>query len=54
MAYYRAMRVDELVAWLLERGYAEDRPGYGHVDAETLANELIDSFDVMGYSGTQG
>lgn len=52
MAYFRAMRVDELVAWLLERGYAEEASGHGHVSAEELATALVDTFDVMGYSGS--
>lgn len=52
MSYYREVRRDELVAWLLEKGYAEERPGYGHVDAETLADALIARFDVLTTSDT--
>lgn len=52
MAYFRAMRVDELVAWLLEKGYAEETSGYGHVSAEELAAALVDAFDVLGYAST--
>ncbi|RYZ13466.1 MAG: hypothetical protein EOO70_08595 [Myxococcaceae bacterium] len=28
-------------AWLLEEGFAEERPGFGHVDAETLASAIV-------------
>lgn len=46
------MKVEELVAWLLEKGYAEEKAGYGHVDAETLAVDLVNTFDVMGSAMT--
>lgn len=52
MSYYRPLRVEELVAWLLAKGYAEEKPGYGHVDAQTLAADLVDTFDVLGHSST--
>lgn len=52
MSYYRPMRVDELVAWLLAKGYAEEKPGYGHVSAEELATDLVETFDVLGHSAT--
>lgn len=50
MAYYRAMKAEEIAAWLLENGFAEEKSGYGHVSAEELATALVDKFDVMGYS----
>jgi hypothetical protein len=46
------MRIDELIAWLLERGYAEEKSGYGHVSAEELATALVETFDVLGHSST--
>jgi hypothetical protein len=52
MSYYRAMKVEELVAWLLDNGYAEEKSGYGHISAEELASALVDNYDVMGYSKT--
>ena len=48
MSYYRPARKDELVKWLLDNGFAEEKSGYGHVSAEELAAALIDAFDVMG------
>lgn len=39
---------DELAKWLLDKGYAEERPGYGHVSAEELAEALMTQFDIQG------
>lgn len=50
--YIRNIRVDELAAWLLEKGFAEENPGFGHVDAQTLAQALTDEFDVLIESKT--
>lgn len=50
MSYLRPIRQEELVEWLLEKGYAEERPGFGHVDAEELAQELIRKFEILHYS----
>lgn len=36
-------RVEKLARWLVERGFAEERSGYGHVDGERLAEALLDS-----------
>jgi len=47
MSYVRPVRQQELVTWLLENGFAEEKPGYGHVDAETLAAALRERFDVI-------
>ncbi len=38
------LTAEELCNWLLENGYAEDKPGYGHVTAEELADALLDNF----------
>jgi hypothetical protein len=35
-----------LAKWLRVKGYAEEEPGYGHVDALTLAEELLRHFDI--------
>ena len=35
-----------LATWLIENGYAEERPGYGHVDGLTLADALREQFDI--------
>lgn len=35
---------DALVQWLLLKGFAEERAGYGHVSAEELAEELVQKF----------
>lgn len=47
MSYIRPIKQAELVKWLLDRGYAEEQPGYGHVDAEELAAALIAQFDLI-------
>lgn len=52
MSYYRPIRVDELVAWLLAKGYAEEKAGYGHVDAQELAEALTNEFDMLFTSNT--
>lgn len=39
---------DELAAWLLARGYAEEFSGYGHVSADDLAEALMAEFDIQG------
>lgn len=52
MSYYREVRLDELTAWLLEKGFAEEKSGYGHVSAEELATAILDRFDVMGPATT--
>lgn len=52
MSYVRPARKDEVVAWLLANGFAEDEPGYGHVDAETLAAALVEKWDLVGYFTT--
>ena len=37
---------DELAKWLLDRGFAEEKPGYGHVSAEELADALLSEFTI--------
>lgn len=51
--YLRPIRVVELEKWLLDKGFAEEKPGYGHVDAKELAEALISEFDVLTYSAVQ-
>lgn len=53
MSYYREVKKNELVAWLLDNGLAEPQPGYGHVDADTLADKLLTKFDILMHSNTQ-
>lgn len=36
----------ELAKWLLGGGYAEEKPGYGHVSADDLAEALLGSFEI--------
>lgn len=36
----------ELSRWLLVKGYAEERRGYGHVSADDLAEHLLERFDI--------
>lgn len=50
MSYLRPVRQSELVEWLLAKGFAEEQPGFGHVDAEELAAELIKKFEILHYS----
>lgn len=52
MSYIRPIKLEELIQWLLENGFAEEKPGYGHVDAETLAQALINRFDVITKAST--
>ncbi len=49
MAYYRELRLDELVTWLLEKN-----PVVRLTDAEALqlATALLDKFDMLTYSKT--
>lgn len=50
MSYFRPVREEELISWLLENGLAEEESGFGHVSAEELAQKLIDRFDVLTLS----
>lgn len=52
MSYYRPVRVEELVAWLLAKGYAEESSGYGHVSAQDLAEALTEKYDMLFESNT--
>lgn len=53
MSYLRNVRVEELSEWLLQKGYAEESAGFGHVSADELAQALIDKFDILVTSATQ-
>lgn len=35
-----------LAHWLLSRGFAEEKQGYGHVTADALADALCDTFTI--------
>lgn len=48
MSYYRPARRDEVIAWLLDNGFAEEQSGYGHVSAEELADALLARFELVG------
>lgn len=48
--YVRPVKLEELTNWLLAKGYAEEKPGYGHVDADTLAKALTEAFEVLIHS----
>jgi hypothetical protein len=37
---------DELVKWLLAEGFAEQEPGFGHVTANELADDLLKRYEV--------
>jgi hypothetical protein len=37
---------EELQAWLLKQGYAEEERGHGHVTAEVLADALLDKYSI--------
>ena len=50
MSYLRPVRHEELVEWLLANSFAEELPGYGHVDANELATALIRKFEILHYS----
>jgi hypothetical protein len=52
MSYVRPARKDEVVAWLLENGFAEENSGYGHVSADELAAALVEKWDLVGYFHT--
>lgn len=41
----------DLAEWLVANGYAEDKPGYGHVDGEALVRSLVDRFKMFWRSG---
>lgn len=41
------LTAEELAAWLLDNGYAEEKPGYGHVTAEELAEALLKQFTMV-------
>lgn len=45
MSYVRPIRVDELIKWIKDNGYDE-------VSAETLAQALVDTFDIITTSMT--
>jgi len=47
MSYVRPIKQAELVKWLLDRGFAEEKSGYGHVSADELAAALIEAFDLV-------
>lgn len=49
MSYIRPAKKNEVVDWLLANGYAEEKPGYGHVSADELAQALIDEWDLVGH-----
>lgn len=48
--YLRPVRVEELSQWLLTKGFAEEKAGYGHVDADSLAQELMKKYEILTYS----
>lgn len=48
VSYLRPITHVELVKWLLDNSFAEEREGFGHVTADTLAAALIQEFDVVG------
>lgn len=52
MSYLRPVKLEELKTWLLEKGFAEEESGFGHVDAETLAEALMDRFEIITKSST--
>lgn len=52
MSYVREVRKDELVKWLLDMGYAEEKSGFGHVSAEILAEALMARFDIITESSS--
>lgn len=43
----RLPTIEQLAEWLIEEGYAEEVSGYGHVDGETLAEALLDQFEMI-------
>jgi hypothetical protein len=42
---------DELSAWLVNRGYAEQERGYGHVTGDDLADALLSEFFIRPLGG---
>ena len=50
MSYYREIRHDELVAWLLDRAYTNN--GAVEIGVGTLATDLLERFDILGTSNT--
>lgn len=49
MSYYREIRLDELVTWLLEK---DSVIKLNDNEALRLASALLDKFDIMGSSNT--
>lgn len=49
MSYYREIRLDELVTWLLEKNSAVK---LNDNEALQLATAILEKFDVMGTSTT--
>lgn len=43
------VEINYLERWLLDMGFAEEKPGYGHVDAKELAQALVNHFDIYQY-----
>jgi hypothetical protein len=41
-----SVEADALAAWLIKKGFAEERRGYGHIDGETLAEALLARFSL--------
>jgi hypothetical protein len=39
--------IEELCNWLLDNGYAEEKPGYGHVTGEELAEALLKQYTIV-------
>ena len=37
---------EELSSWLIRNGYAEEKPGYGHVSGDELADELLSHYTI--------
>jgi hypothetical protein len=35
-----------LAAWLIDEGYAEEKPGYGHVTGMRLAEALLHRYEI--------
>lgn len=50
MSYYREIRIDELVAWLQSRDYANN--GVVEVDLTILAADLFNRFDILSEAST--
>lgn len=41
------MDAESLAKWLIDRGYAETKAGYGHATGEEIAEALLEVFDVV-------